>query len=137
MLAALQAKLNVGSADVFKAGTALAGGVARMGETCGALTGALMALGCVVGRERLEDREQYGMAMDEARQLYDQFRERIGHTLCEEIHKIRYGKVYHLSRPEERQAFHHDGGHARTGCPEVCGVAARLAAEAILDLQGG
>ncbi len=108
-----------------------------MGETCGALTGALLALGCVVGRERLENREQYAVAMDEAKQFYDQFRERIGHTLCEEIHKIRFGKAYHLSRPEERKAFHHAGGHARTGCPEVCGVAARLAAEAILDLRGG
>jgi len=108
-----------------------------MGETCGALIGAIMAVSCLVGRERLQDREQYAMAMEEAKQIYDTFRERIGHTLCGEIHKIRFGKVYHLFRPEERKAFHLEGGHARTGCPEVCGVAARIAAEAILDLRGG
>lgn len=120
---------------MFKAGSALAGGVARMGETCGALTGAIMGVCCLAGREKLEDREQYGKAMEEARRVYDRFRDEIGHTLCEKIHKIRYGKVYHLANPKEREAFHHDGGHSRTGCPEVCGVAARVAAGVILDLQ--
>jgi C_GCAxxG_C_C family probable redox protein len=137
VLAALQETLNVGSPEVFKAGSALAGGVARMGETCGALTGAIMAVCCLVGRERLEDLEQYGEAMEEATQVCDRFRREIGHTLCQEIHKIRFGKVYHLARPEERKAFHKEGGHSRTGCPEVCGVAARIAAEVILEIREG
>ena len=125
----------MGSDEVFKAGSALAGGVARTGETCGALTGAIMGVCCLVGREKLEDRKQYGKAMEEAGKVINLFRDRIGHTLCEKIHEIRYGKVYHLIDPKEREAFHHDGGHERTGCPEVCGVAARVAAEVILDLQ--
>jgi C_GCAxxG_C_C family probable redox protein len=125
----------VGSKEVFKAGSALAGGVARMGETCGALTGAIMGVCCLVGREELEDRAQYGKAMEEAGRVTDLFRDRIGHTLCEKIHEIRYGKVYRLIDPKEREAFHHEGGHSRTGCPEVCGVAAQAAAEVILDLQ--
>jgi hypothetical protein len=73
--------------------------------------------------------------MEEAGRVCDLFRDRIGHTLCEKIHKIRYGKVYHLINAKEREAFHHEGGHSRTGCPEVCGVAAQAAAEVILDLQ--
>ena len=106
-----------------------------MGETCGALTGAIMGVCCLVGREKLEDRKQYGKAMRKAQKVYNLFREQIGHTLCAEIHKIRYGKVYHLANPKEREAFHRDGGHSRTGCPEVCGVAARIAGEVILDLS--
>jgi len=106
-----------------------------MGETCGALTGAIMGVCCLAGREKLEDRKQYGKAMEEAGRVCDLFRDRIGHTLCEKIHKIRYGKVYHLINAKEREAFHHEGGHSRTGCPEVCGVAAQAAAEVILDLQ--
>jgi hypothetical protein len=125
----------VGSPEVFKAGSALAGGVARRGETCGALTGAIMAVCCVVGRERLEDREQYVAAMEDAGRIYDRFNEEIGHTLCSEIHKKRYGKFYRLNIPEERTAFHEMGGHGRTGCPEVCGIAARIAAEALLAIQ--
>lgn len=127
--------MKVGSKEVFKAGSALAGGVARMGETCGALTGAIMGVCCLVGREKLEDRKQYGKAMEEAGRVCDLFRDQIGHTLCEKIHKIRYGKVYHLNNAKEREAFHQEGGHSRTGCPEVCGVAAQVAAEVILDLK--
>ena len=125
----------MGSAEVFKAGSALAGGVARRGETCGALTGAIMAVCSVVGRERLEDREQYGKAMEEAGRVYDRFNEEVGHTLCWDIHKKKYGQVYRLFIPEERTAFHEMGGHGRTGCPEVCGIAARIAAEILLDIK--
>ena len=125
----------MGSQEVFKAGSALAGGVARKGETCGALTGAIMAISCRVGREKLEDREQYRKAMIVAGRVYDQFREQVGHTLCCEIHKIKYGKVYRLFIPEEGEAFHAMGGHGRKGCPEVCGIAARIAAEVILDIK--
>jgi C_GCAxxG_C_C family probable redox protein len=131
----LQEKLNVGSHEVFKAGSALAGGVARRGETCGALTGAIMAIGCLVGRGRMEDLRQYGRAMVVADQVYERFRQEIGHTLCWEIHKIRYGEVYRLYVKEEREAFHEMGGHGEKGCPEVCGVAARIAADVILDLE--
>ncbi len=125
----------MGSKDVFKAASALAGGVARQGETCGALTGAIMGVCCVVGREKLEDKEQYRKAMGVAQRVYNAFREKIGHTLCWEIHKIRYGKVYRLFIPEEGKAFHDMGGHGRKGCPEVCGVAAKIAAEVILDIK--
>jgi hypothetical protein len=27
------------------------------------------------------------------------------------------------------------GGHSRKGCPEVCGIAARIAADIILDIK--
>ena len=125
----------MGSREVFKAGSALAGGVARQGETCGALTGAIMAVCTLIGRERIEDVEQYRKAMVPATRVYTRFKDEIGHTLCWEIHKIRYGKGYRLFIPEEGKAFHEMGGHGRKGCPEVCGVAAKIAAEVILDIQ--
>jgi len=131
----LQEKLDVGSQEVFKAGSALAAGVARRGETCGALTGAILAIGTLVGREKLEDKEQLQISLDWADQIYLLFREKVGHTICSEIHKVRYGKTYRLYIPEEGQAFHDMGGHSRTGCPEVCGIAAKIAAEVILDIK--
>ena len=121
---------------VFKAASALAGGVAVQGETCGALTGAILAIGCVVGRERLEDIEQYQRAKEPAKEMFQRFREEIGQSLCAEIHKVRYGRTYRLADPQEARAFHEMGGHSRTGCPEVCGVAARTAADIILRLRG-
>ncbi len=129
--------MNVGSPEVFKAGSALAGGVARRGETCGALTGAIMAVCCVVGRERLEDREQYQKAMEDAGRVYDRFNEEVGKTLCAEIQEKKFGKAYRMYIPGERTAFHDAGGHSKTGCPQVCGIAARIAAEILLEKRTG
>lgn len=135
VLAALREKFSEVSSDVFKAGSALAGGVARQGESCAALIAAIMAVSAVVGRERLEDMEQYQKAMDPAIKVYDKFKEQIGHTICAEIHKIRYGRRYKLYLPEEREVFRDVGCRNPKGCPVVCGTAARIAAEAILDIK--
>ena len=113
----------------------MAGGVARQGETCGALLGSMMAIGAVVGREKLEDKEQYQRAMEPAMEMYGTFKEKVGHTLCQGIHRIRFGRVYRMYIPEEREAFHQAGGHSRKGCPEVCGIAAKIASKIILRLQ--
>jgi C_GCAxxG_C_C family probable redox protein len=132
VLASLQEKLHIGNEASFMAGTSLAGGVARYGETCGALTGALMAVGMVGGRRRIEDFDAYQACMELAYEVRAKFLERVGHTLCAEIHKILLGRTYRLYDEQDRERFHEDGGHERTGCPGVCGKAARIAAEIIL-----
>ena len=114
------------------AGSFLAGGVARGGETCGALTGALMALGMVAGRRKMEDVDNYKSSIKLGCEARDRFLERVGHTLCSEIHKVLLGRTYRLSDGEERKMFHEAGGHSRDACPGVCGKAARIAAEIIL-----
>ncbi len=108
--------------------------MARQGETCGALTGVLLALGSLVGRERLEDKAQAKKAMEAGMEAVALFRKRVGASLCVEIHRIRFGKVYRLHLPEELKAFHEAGGHGPEGCPVVCGIAARIGAELLLDL---
>jgi C_GCAxxG_C_C family probable redox protein len=131
----LQKKLNIGNELSFMAGSSLAGGVARYGETCGALTGAIMAIGIVAGRKKIEDVDTYQSCMRLALEVREKFLKRVGHTLCAEIHKILLGRSYHLYDDEERERFHDDGGHAREGCPGVCGKAARIAATIILREQ--
>ncbi|NVL93018.1 MAG: C_GCAxxG_C_C family protein [Desulfobacterales bacterium] len=132
MLASLQEKLDIGNEASFMAGSSLAGGVARAGETCGALTGAIMAIGTVAGRRNLEDFDTYQSCMALAREARQRFLERVGHTLCADIHKALMGRTYRLWDDEERERFHDDGGHSREACPGVCGKAARIAAEIIL-----
>lgn len=114
------------------AGSSLAGGVARHGETCGALTGAIMAIGLVAGRKKIEDVDAYQSCMKLAYEVRDKFIKSVGHTLCAEIQKIILGRSYRLYDDEERQIFHDDGGHDRAGCPGVCGKAAKIAGEIIL-----
>jgi C_GCAxxG_C_C family probable redox protein len=135
VLAALQATLEVGDGTLFRAGSALSGGVAWRGETCGALIGALMAIGAVAGRARLEDVGQLQRIKAPAAEMYVRFGQQVGHTLCAEIHRLKFGRAYRLYDPAELKAFHAAGGHGPTGCPQVCGAAARAAAEIILELR--
>jgi C_GCAxxG_C_C family probable redox protein len=136
VLAALQAKVGGIDQSVFKAGTCLSGGVVGRGETCGALTGGLMAIGSEAGREHLEDVEQLRKARVPGTEMYLRFKEEVGDTLCAEIHKIKFGRTYHLYDPAELKAFHEVGGHSPEGCPVVCQSAARIAADIILRLRG-
>ena len=119
----------------FKAASALAGGIARRGETCGALIGGIMAICQIVGRESIEDTEQYREAMVPANDMYLRFRETVGHTLCAEIHKTLYGRSFKMYEDEDYEAFLEAGGHDPEGCPGVCAKAARIAANIILDLE--
>jgi hypothetical protein len=96
-----------------------------------------MAICQVVGRESIEDTQQYVKAMVPAGDMYLKFREELGHTICSEIHKILYGRTYKLHEEADREAFHAAGGHEPEGCPGVCGKAAKIAANIVLDLKAG
>jgi len=146
VLGALQDNLGLGDTASFKAATILSGGVARRGETCGAMLGALMGLGLACGRERMEDTPAYGAAMNEAQKVVEDFKARLQaefgfsegltSTLCRDIQSRVFGRPFNLEDDEERALFLKSGGHDSNGCPLVCAVAAETAARHILALSG-
>src|SRR4030042_5502233 len=73
VLAALQEGLSIGDTQSLKAATAFAGGMARRGESCGALVGALMALGLEEGRDRLEDLPKLQSTIPDGYALSEEF----------------------------------------------------------------
>jgi len=137
VLAALIEHLHLstleGAKEVIKASTALAGGVCRMGETCGALTGGIMAVGLVAGSEKLEEFGAYKFSMKLSYQLYNKFKSIYNSTRCFEIQEKVLGRSYDFKDEEDSAAWYRDGGLYK--CPMVCATAARLAAEIILDLR--
>ncbi len=142
VLLALQEGLDVGNLESFKAATVLSGGVSRRGETCGALLGALMALGLVEGRSKMPDTPVYAAACADGDKLATEFQRRVEKefklkaplksTICWEIQKAIYGKSFDLRDTMQREAFYACGGHGDEGCPKVCGIAAEVAAEMLL-----
>lgn len=144
VLGALQDEFDIGNKESFKASTVLSGGVVRQGETCGAIIGALSALGLVIGRERIENTEAYRAMMEPSiklrarfmEELQKQFRfnEELEDTLCRRIQEKVLGRPFDLTNEEDYQAFLDAGGHSEIGCPKVCGIAAQVAAEKILEL---
>lgn len=145
VLGALQEEFGIGNKDSFKAVSVLAGGIARQGETCGAIVGALSALGLVIGREKIEDTSVYRVAMDSAVKVSITFREEmrkqfglrdeLQNTLCRHIQELIYGRSFDLANTEEFQAFLDAGGHSDVGCPKVCGIAAQVGAEKISRIR--
>lgn len=133
VLQALQSHLHLEDGGALKASTALAGGVARMGETCGALTGGIMAIGLVLGREELEDIQAYRDTMEASYELYHRFREEIGGTICLEIQRKLFGQSFDFKVNEEAEEWYAAGGLEK--CPMVCAIAARIAADVILNLR--
>jgi C_GCAxxG_C_C family probable redox protein len=142
VLLALQEGLGVGDSESFRAATVLSGGVARRGETCGALLGALMAVGLVDGRSRMPDTPAYAAACTEANEIANEFQRRVerefklkkslNSTICWNIQNGIYGRSYDLRDTTQREAFYACGGHGDEGCPKVCGIAAEVAAERLL-----
>ena len=95
-----------------------------------------MAIGLIVGREKLEDTAQLRASMGPARDLYLAFQKEVGHSVCFEIHKKLFGREFRLYIPEEFKAFEEAGGHSPDGCPMVVYKGAKLAADFVLKLQG-
>jgi C_GCAxxG_C_C family probable redox protein len=128
VLRAIQDHLNVGDETTFRSASALAGGVALMGDSCGALVAGMMALGLVFGRQKIEDFPQLASSFVPARTLYARFQEEFGSALCRDVMTAQTGRFYDLAT--EYQQFQEAGGYER--CSKVVGKTARMAAELIL-----
>ncbi len=145
VILSLQEEFGIGNEESFKAATVFGGGVSYQGETCGALIGALMALGLVIGRETMEDTPTYRASMKHAINICGRFREelnsqlgfehRLTSSLCKDIQRSIYGRSFDMTNKEDYQAFLDAGGHGDEGCLRVCAIAAQVAAEKILDIM--
>jgi C_GCAxxG_C_C family probable redox protein len=140
VLHALQTHMRVIDDDeaftaAFKSSTALSAGVARKGETCGALIGALMAVGLEKGTTRLDDFDGYVDTMEAASCIFDRFKEKYGTVKCMEIQERLFGRSIDFFKDEDAEWWYRNEGLDK--CPGVCAVAARLAAEELFDIRGG
>jgi C_GCAxxG_C_C family probable redox protein len=144
VLDSIQREFLIGNKEVLKSATVIAGGLLRQGETCGAIIGAMMALGLVIGRDRIEDSKTYRDAKAPCLEVYNRIKEELKRefgfegelesTLCRDIQEKVYGRPFKMWDPDDYQAFLDAGGHSETGCPKICAVAARVAAESIMEL---
>lgn len=78
------------------------GGVAHRGEVCGAVTGALMALGLARGSARVEEKDNTYRIAEE---FLERFRERHGSILCRELIGCDISTPDGLQSAREQQVF--------------------------------
>ena len=102
------------------------GGIARRGETCGAVSGSLLALG--VFFETTTQKEKLGSSLPHAGIFFDKFTEEFGSTRCKEVVKHQYGRYYDFLNPEEEKLFVEDA--MKSGkCMEVVKKAVSIACD--------
>ncbi len=89
--------------DAARIAAPFGGGIARGGETCGAVTGALMALGLKCGHASPEDVEAKDRAYAVAQEFIHRFKVQHGATRC----RLLLG--YDLSVPAELQDAREEG----------------------------
>ena len=78
---------------------AFGGGMGHRGETCGAVTGAIMVIGLRYGKRRAEDNETRDKAYSVVNEFINKFKEKNGSILCKEL------LGYDMSIPEEYQCI--------------------------------
>ena len=131
---ALMRTFNFGNKGLLRASNALAGGVCRHGQMCGALLGGLMMISYLVGRDDLENLAQHETVMAYGNVLMEMFENEFGTIICREIQEKRFGRSYNLLDPNELQKFLDDGGHGPEGAPYVTRIGAELAAKVIIRI---
>lgn len=131
---ALKEQFGLNGEQVIKALTPMPG-IAERGETCGAITGPLMAMGLIYGRDihHLDDWNAYQQSLVPTGHYCDLFEEEFGTTLCHEVQKGEFGRCYQLRDAVELQEFQNAG--ATEHCSKVVRKGVHMVAEIILDDQ--
>jgi C_GCAxxG_C_C family probable redox protein len=128
---ALKEQFGLDGDQVLRALTPLPG-IAERGETCGAVTGPLMALGLVYGRDefQLDNWDAYQKSLVPAGRFFDRFEKEFGTTTCHGVQEVKFGKCFHLTDPAQLQEFQNAG--ATEHCSSVVRTAVWMAAEIML-----
>lgn len=77
-------ELGIDEAEAARIAAPLGGGMFR-GDTCGAVSGALLAIGARYGAWQANDKESDRLMQEKIKEFQQQFAERFGATCCREL----------------------------------------------------
>jgi C_GCAxxG_C_C family probable redox protein len=102
-----------------RVGCAFGGGMARSGQTCGAVSGAMMVIGLAHGATTGDDQASRDKTYALTRELWSRFQDRHGSLACRELLGVDIGT------PEGREAAMRTGLF-KTRCPAFVRDAAAM-----------
>ena len=105
------------------------GGIVRQGETCGAVTGSMLALGLYFENLQKEGKAQTGASLKPGGMFFAGFEKMFGSTRCKEVIKHQFGRYYDLMKPEDVKLFMEAGKKGQ--CMQVVQKAVSMAGEII------
>jgi len=124
----LAKEFDLEGGEILKALTPFPG-LGLRGETCGAVSGCLMALGLVFGREDLADWKGYLRSVPPARRFCRQFEAEYGSTACADLLEAKMGRSYNLADRWDSIKYVAKGG--KKACGEIISSAVIISAELI------
>ncbi len=101
-LAAVIEELGYDREEAYRLGNGFGGGM-MTGDTCGAVTGALMAIGLAYGNTEPGNKAQDDLCREKVAEFQRRFKERHGSTICREL------IGYDFADPKQRQAAKESG----------------------------
>jgi len=119
VFAAWASELGLDRETALRVATAFGGGMAHRGDTCGAVTGAFMAIGLKNGRLRADDEETRDRAYSVVGQFVQEFESRHGSIVCREL------LGFDISTPEGMEQVSQND-LAATRCPNFVRDAAEI-----------
>jgi C_GCAxxG_C_C family probable redox protein len=125
LLSAFASRFGLSEEEALRLATPFGGGIARMGEVCGAVSGALMALGLRHGYSRQEDKEAKEACYGTASVFAARFRARHGSIVCRELLGCDLTSTEGTAHFKEKNLL-----------TTVCAVVVRDAAEIVSELLG-
>jgi C_GCAxxG_C_C family probable redox protein len=85
VLTAYAGQFDMDRETALKVSAAFGGGMGRMGEICGAVTGAFMVIGLKYGRTMVQDAKSHEKTNRLVREFVDRFKSRNGSIVCREL----------------------------------------------------
>jgi C_GCAxxG_C_C family probable redox protein len=108
------------------------GGLVLRGETCGAVSGSMLAIGYFFESMKQKGKEAPGASIKHGGEFFDGFTKEFGSTRCKEVVKHQYGRTYDFLNPEEQKLFM-EASAKDNKCLEVVKKAVSIAGDIILE----
>ena len=96
------------------------------GQLCGAVVGALIAIGYRYGNTVRDDMATKGACLAKRAEFYERFQKEFGALTCPELLKLDLRKPEDMEKAKEKQLF-------ATFCPKVCKFAIITAKDMLKD----
>jgi C_GCAxxG_C_C family probable redox protein len=116
---------------VLRALMPFTGGLSMKGETCGAVSGSLLALGYFFGPIDEKTKQQMPSSVMQGAAFMDSFAKEFSSTRCREVVKHQYGRYFDFTKPEEQKLFM-EASQKSNKCMEVVKKAVAIAGDIIL-----
>jgi C_GCAxxG_C_C family probable redox protein len=97
--------LGLDRLTALKISQAFGGGMAHLGETCGAVTGAFMLIGLKYGRTRAEDLEARERTYDLTRKFVEEFKALHSSIQCRRLLGLDIGTEEGMRQAKEKNLF--------------------------------